>query len=161
MQFPVFLAPLCSSVIRNLDGSHFIFLAPYGGTIALWYDRDVTTSLVTYEVNIHKKRKVTVQNMICTQGLSLIIVVLFSRYTDIETLFSFISIIKKDSSMWSSIFWETHWYCLLGMYVIDPVWPSSLLALEHDSLLDNTKVQRSNRKALFFKYVQLERNSCV
>ena len=50
---------------------------------------------MTYEVNIHKKRKVTVQNVICTQGLSLIIVVLFSRYTDIETLFSFISIIKK------------------------------------------------------------------
>ena len=50
---------------------------------------------MTYEVNIHKKRKVTVQNVICTQGLSLIIVVLFSRYTDIETLFSFTSIIKK------------------------------------------------------------------
>ena len=50
---------------------------------------------VTYEVNIHKKRKVTVQNVICTQGLSLIIVVLFSRYTEIETPFSFISIIKK------------------------------------------------------------------
>ena len=58
---------------------------------------------------------------------------------------------KNDNSMWSSIFWETHWYCLLGVYVIDPVWQSSLLALEHDSLLDNTKVQRSNRKALFFK----------
>ena len=50
---------------------------------------------MTYEVNIHKKRKVTVQNVICTQGLSLIIVVLFSRYTEIETPFSFISIIKK------------------------------------------------------------------
>ena len=37
----------------------------------------------------------TVQNVICTQGLSLIIVVLFVRYTDIETLFSFIIIIKK------------------------------------------------------------------
>ena len=47
-----------------------------------------------YEVNIHKKQKVTVQNVICTQGLSLIIVVLFSRYTEIETLFLFISIIK-------------------------------------------------------------------
>ena len=34
-------------------------------------------------------------NVICTQGQSLIIVVLFSRYTEIETLFSFISIIKK------------------------------------------------------------------
>ena len=50
---------------------------------------------MTYEVNIHKKRKVTVQNVIYTQGLSLIIVVLFSRYTDIETLSSFTSIIKK------------------------------------------------------------------
>ena len=50
---------------------------------------------MTYEVNIHKKRKVTVQNVICTQGLSLIIVVLFSRYTEIETPFAFISIIKK------------------------------------------------------------------
>ena len=96
---------------------------------------------VTYEVNIHTKRKVTVQNVICTQGLSLIIVVLFSRYTDIETLFSFISIIKKDNNMWSSIFWETHWYCLLGVYVIDPMWQSSFLGLEHDSLLDNTKVK--------------------
>ena len=56
--------------------------------------------------------------------------------------------------MWSSIFGETHWYCLLGVYVIDPVWQSSLLALEHDSFLDNTKVHRSNRKALFFEYIQ-------
>ena len=36
----------------------------------------------------------TVQNVICTQGLSLILVVLFSIYTEIETLFSFISKIK-------------------------------------------------------------------
>ena len=63
--------------------------------------------------------------------------------------------------MWSSIFSETHWYCLLGVYVIDPVWQSSLLALEHDSLPDNTKVQRSNWKALFFKYIQLVRKSCA
>ena len=39
-------------------------------------------------------RKVTVQNVISTQGLSLILVVLFSTYTELETLFSFISIIK-------------------------------------------------------------------
>ena len=39
-------------------------------------------------------RKVTVQNVICTQGLSLILVVLFSTYTEIETLFSFISIVQ-------------------------------------------------------------------
>ena len=38
---------------------------------------------------------------------------------------------------------------------------SSLLALEHDSLLDNTKVHRSNRKALFFEYIHLVRKSCV
>ena len=42
-----------------------------------------------------KSEKVTVQNVICTQGLSLIIVVLFSRYSNIEILFSFTSIIKK------------------------------------------------------------------
>ena len=95
---------------------------------------------VTYEVNIYKKQKVTVQNVICTQGLSLIIVVLFSRYTEIETLFFIYQYNKNDNSMRSSIFWETHWYYLLGVYVIDPVWQSSLLALEHDSLLDNTKV---------------------
>ena len=34
------------------------------------------------------------QNVICTKGLSLILVVLFATYTEIETLFSFISIIK-------------------------------------------------------------------
>ena len=39
-------------------------------------------------------RKVTVQNVVCTQGLSLILVVLFSTYTELETLFTFISIIK-------------------------------------------------------------------
>ena len=49
--------------------------------------------------------------------------------------------------------WETHSYSLLGVYVIDPVWESSFV--EYDSLLDNTKVQRSNRKALFFKYFQV------
>ena len=84
---------------------------------------------VTYEVNIHKKRKVTVQNVICTQGLSLIIVVLFSRYTDIETLFSFISIIKKDNSMGSSIFWETHWYCMSSIQCGKVLcWPWSMIA---------------------------------
>ena len=34
------------------------------------------------------------QNVICTKGLSLNLVVLFSTNTEIETLFSFISIIK-------------------------------------------------------------------
>ena len=36
-----------------------------------------------------------------------------------------------------------------------------LLAFEYDSLLDNTKVQRSNRKALFFKYFQVRQSHCV
>ena len=54
-------------------------------------------------------RKVTVQNVIRTQGLSLILVVLFSTYTELETLFSFISMYNKsDNSLWSSIFGETH-----------------------------------------------------
>ena len=34
------------------------------------------------------------QNVICTKGLSLNLVVLFSTNTEIETLFSFISMIK-------------------------------------------------------------------
>ena len=34
------------------------------------------------------------QNVICTKGLNLNLVVLFSTNTEIETLFSFISIIK-------------------------------------------------------------------
>ena len=116
---------------------------------------------VTYEVNIHKKRKVTVQNVICTQGLNLIYSSFVFKIHWYRNTFFIHQYNKKDNSMWSSIFWETHWYCLLGVFVIDPVLQSSLLALEHDSLLDNTKVQRSNRKALSFKYVQLERKSCV
>ena len=38
--------------------------------------------------------KVTVQNLLCTKGLSLNLVVLFSTNIEIETVFSFISIIK-------------------------------------------------------------------
>ena len=58
---------------------------------------------------------------------------------------SFISTIKNDNSMWSSIVGETYWYCLLGVYVIDPVWQSSLLALEHDTLWNfNTENHTEN-----------------
>ena len=74
-------------------------------------------------------RKLTVQNVICTQGLSLILVVLFSTYTEIETLFSFISIIKVTIVC-------DHRYLekpinIVGMlvYIIDPVSKILLLAV--------------------------------
>ena len=44
------------------------------------------------------------------------------------------------------------WECNMSLIQCGKV---LFLALEYDSLLDNTKVQRSNRKALFFKYFQV------
>ena len=38
------------------------------------------------------------QNVMCTKGLSLNLVVLFSTNTEIETLFSFLSIIKMTTA---------------------------------------------------------------
>ena len=117
---------------------------------------------VTYEVNIHKKRKVTVQNVICTQGLSLIIVVLFSRYTNIETLFWFTSIIKKiivcDRRYFEKPIDIVCWACMSSIQCGKVLcWPWSMIAY----LTIQRLVQRPNRKALFFKHVQLERKSCV
>ena len=90
------------------------------------------------------------QNVRCTQGLSLILVVLFSIYTEIETLFSFISIIEMIT-VCDRRYLENpiHIVCWACMSLIQC---GKVLALEYDSLLDNTKVQRSNQKALFFKY---------
>ena len=90
--------------------------------------------------------------MICTQGLSLISVVLFSIYTEIETLFfSFISIIKMitvcDRQYLEKPIHIVCWACMSLIQCGKVL----LLALEYNNLLDNTKVQRSNRKALFFK----------
>ena len=88
---------------------------------------------VTYEVNIHKKRKVTVQNVICTQWLSLIIVVLFSRYTYIETLFSFTSIIKKiivcDRRYFEKPIDIVCWACMSSIQCCKVLcWPWSMIA---------------------------------
>ena len=103
----------------------------------------------------------TVQNVIWTQGLTLIVVVLFSIYTEIETLFSFISIIKMitvcDSRYSEKPIHIVCWACMSLIQCGKVL----LLALEYDSLLDNTKVQRSNRKALFFKYFQVRQSHCV
>ena len=101
------------------------------------------------------------QNVMCTQGLSLIVVVLFSIYTEIETLFSFISIIKMitvcDRRYLEKPIHIVCWACMSLIQCGKVL----LLALEYDSLLDNTKVQRSNRKALFFKYFQVRQSHCV
>ena len=92
----------------------------------------------------------TVQYVICTQGLSLILVVLVSIYTEIETIFSFISIIKMiivcDRRYLEKSIHIVCWTCISLIQCGKVL----LLALEYDSLLDNTKVQRSNRKALCF-----------
>ena len=99
--------------------------------------------------------------MICTQGLSLILVVLFSIYTEIETPFSFISIIKMitvcNRRYLEKPIHIVCWACMSFTQCGKVL----LLALEYDSLLDNTKVQRSNRKALFFKYFQVRQSHCV
>ena len=98
----------------------------------------------------------TVQNVICTQGLSLILVVLFSIYTEIETLFSFISIIKMitvcDRRYLEKPIHIVCWACMSLIQCGKVL----LLALEYDSLLDNTKVQRSNRKAFVFQVISGE-----
>ena len=103
------------------------------------------------------------QNVICTQELSLILVVLFSTHTEIETIFSFTSVIKMIAVC-------DRWYLEKPIHIV--CWACMsliqcgkvlLLALEYGSLLDDTKVQRqrSNRKALFFKYFQVRRFHCV
>ena len=103
------------------------------------------------------------QNVICTQELSLILVVLFSTHTEIETLFSFISIIKMiavcDCQYLEKPIHIVCWACMSLIQCGKVL----LLALEYGSLLDDTKVQRqrSNRKALFFKYFQVRRFYCV
>ena len=73
--------------------------------------------------------KLTVQNVICTQGLSLILVVLFSPYTEIETLFSFISIIKV--TIVCDYRYLEKPINIVGMlvYIIDPVSKILLLAM--------------------------------
>ena len=73
-------------------------------------------------------RKVTVQNVICTQGLSLILVVLFSTYTELETLFSFISIIKV-TTVCDHRYLEKRIICWLLVYNIGPVSKILLLAV--------------------------------
>ena len=100
--------------------------------------------------------------MICTQGLSLILVVLFSTHTELEKLFSFISIIKMIAvGLCDCRYLEKpiHIVCWACMSLIQ-CGKVLLLALEYDSLLDNTKVQsqRSNRNALFFKYFRVRKS---
>ena len=91
-------------------------------------------------------RKVTVQKGICTQGLSLILVVLFSTYTELETLFSFISIIKVTTV-------SDHRYLekrinIVGCWcIISTQWVKFFCWPWEDSLPVDKKVQRSNRKA--------------
>ena len=75
----------------------------------------------------------TVQNVICTPGLSLILVVLFSRYTEIETLFSFISIIKTiivcDHRYFEKPMDIVCWACMsLIQYGKVLCWPWSMIA---------------------------------
>ena len=87
--------------------------------------------------------------MICTQGLNLILVVLFSIYTEIETHFSFISTIKMITVCDPRYLEKPiHVVCWALMSLIQ-CGKVLLLSLEYDSLLDNTKVQRSNQKAVF------------
>ena len=68
------------------------------------------------------------QNVICTQELSLILVVLFSTHTELETLLSFISIIKMiavcDRRYLEKPIHIVYWAC-----IIDPVWESSFAGL--------------------------------
>ena len=95
------------------------------------------------------------QNVTCTQGLSLILVVLFSIYTEIETLFSFINIIKMITVCDRRYLEKPiHIVCWACMSLIQC---GKVLLLA----LDNTKVQRSNRKALFFKCFQVMQSHCV
>ena len=84
-------------------------------------------------------------------GASLILVVLFSTYTEMKHFFSFISIIKMitvcDRRYLEKPIHIACWACMSLIQCGKVL----LLALEYNNLLDNTKVQRSNRKALFFK----------
>ena len=73
------------------------------------------------------------QNVMCTHGLSLILVVLFSRYTEIETLFSFISI-RKMITVCDRRYFEKPidivcWACMsLIQYGKVLCWPWSMIA---------------------------------
>ena len=97
----------------------------------------------------------TVQYVICTQGLSLIFVVLFSIYTEIETLFSFISMINMitvcDRRYLEKPIHIVCWTCMSliqwgkGFFFFFFFWPRILIAY-----MTIQKVQSSNRKALCF-----------
>ena len=91
-------------------------------------------------------RKVTVQNVICTQGLSLIFVVLFSTYTELETLFSFISIIKV-TTVCDHRYFEKRINIVGCWCIISTQWVKFFCWPWEDSLPDDKKVQRSKRKA--------------
>ena len=91
------------------------------------------------------------QNVICTQGLSLILVVLFSIYTEIETLFSFIRIIKMitvcDRRYLEKPIDIVCWACMSLIQCGKVLcWPWSMIAY-----LTIQKVQRSNRKSFVFQ----------
>ena len=105
---------------------------------------------VTYKVNIHLTCLCErwLQNVICTQGLSLILVVLFSTYTELETLFSFISIIKV-TTVCDHRYLEKRINIVGCWCIISTQWVKFFCWPWEDSLglPDDKKVQRSNRKA--------------
>ena len=115
---------------------------------------------VTYKVSIHLSglcERWLCKKGICTQGLSLILVVLFSTYTELETLFSFISIIKVTTVC-------DHRYLgkrinIVGCWcIISTQWVKFFCWPWEDSLPDDKKVQWSNRKVFcHLKSIQVVR----
>ena len=91
------------------------------------------------------------QNVICTHGLSLILVVLFSVYTEIETLFSFISIIKMitvcDRRYLEKSIHIACWACMSLIQCGKVL----LLALEYDSNTRKYKGAKDKSKSFVFQ----------
>ena len=63
--------------------------------------------------------------------------------------------------MWSSIFGETHSYCLLGVYVIYPVWESSFVGLGVWQLTWQYKGTKVKSKSFVFEVIQVMMCHCV
>ena len=133
---------------------------------------------MTYEVNIHKIFcvhltfcTVTFRYLIakgdcacdcvrCTQGVCLILVVLFSIYTEIETLFSFISIIKMitvcDRRYLEKPIHIVCWACMSLIQCGKVL----LLALGHSSMRQ-TKIPQLSRNTLNTNLMHGHRDSSV
>ena len=126
----------------SLRGKHSTVIRPRCDNILRWRMKLIFIFMFM--------RKVTVQNVICTQGLSLILVVLFSTYTEIETPFSFISIKKKVKTVCDHRYLEKRINIVGCRCILSTLWVKFFCWPWEDSLPDDKKVQRSNRKALSF-----------